>query len=139
MPLSTYSHSSHGNAFRPIFLGALRYRSTFAPEKKSSMNIALRVLFLTFLFSGVAYTLTAQTTWTGSVSTDWNTAGNWTAGVPTATSDVIIPDVTNDPVLAAAGAVARSVTVQAGGLLTINAADRSHQSNSTLCFYYRAR
>ena len=30
--------------------------------------------------------------WTGSVSTDWNTAGNWsTNAVPTSTTEVIIP------------------------------------------------
>jgi hypothetical protein len=123
MPLSTSRRSSHSSAFRPIFLGALHYRSTFAPVKKSPMSIAQRILlFFAILFFGAAYNLHAQTTWTGSVSTAWNTDGNWTAGVPTATADVIIPDVTNDPVLATAGAVAKSVTVQAGGLLTITAA-----------------
>jgi hypothetical protein len=66
--------------------------------------------------------LLAQTTWTGSVSTAWNTAGNWSAGVPDATDDVTIPNVTNDPVISVAGAVAKSVAVQAGGLLSINAA-----------------
>ena len=33
------------------------------------------------------------TQWEGDVSSDWNTAGNWTDGVPTATVDAIIPDV----------------------------------------------
>jgi surface protein len=37
-------------------------------------------------------------TWTGAVSTDWNTAGNWdTNSVPTATDDVILADVANAP------------------------------------------
>jgi hypothetical protein len=56
------------------------------------------------------------------VSTAWNTAGNWTAGVPDAASDVTIPNVTNDPVISAADAVAKSVLVQSGGLLTIQTA-----------------
>jgi hypothetical protein len=85
------------------------------------MNIALRVLFLTLLIFGAGDMLCAQTTWTGSVSTAWNTAGNWTAGIPDANDDVTIPNVTNDPVISAAGAVAKSVTVQTGGLLTIDA------------------
>lgn len=34
----------------------------------------------------------AQTSWKGTVSADWNTATNWTAGVPTASVDVIIGD-----------------------------------------------
>jgi hypothetical protein len=34
---------------------------------------------------------TAQTTtWTGSIDTDWNTAGNWTNGVPTALTHAVI-------------------------------------------------
>ncbi|HSB92029.1 MAG TPA: hypothetical protein VLC28_02880, partial [Flavitalea sp.] len=34
----------------------------------------------------------AQTSWKGTVSTNWTTAGNWSAGVPTANVDVIIGD-----------------------------------------------
>lgn len=39
-----------------------------------------------------------QITWTGAISTDWNTAGNWdTNTIPTATDDVILADVVNAP------------------------------------------
>jgi hypothetical protein len=41
----------------------------------------------------------ADTTWTGAVNTTWETAGNWTAGVPDSSSLTTIPDVANDPVL----------------------------------------
>ena len=34
----------------------------------------------------------AQTSWKGTVSTDWTAAGNWTAGVPNSTLDAIIGD-----------------------------------------------
>jgi len=59
----------------------------------------------TLLNSGKAYisgnidTFLEQTfTWTGAVSTDWNTAGNWdTNSVPTATDDVVLADVANAP------------------------------------------
>lgn len=45
-----------------------------------------------------------ETEWTGTVSTDWFTAGNWTAGVPVRTIDVLIPGGTpNDPVLNSLG------------------------------------
>lgn len=89
------------------------------------MNVALRFFIsLTFFVFGTAGVLHAQTTWTGSVSTDWNTAGNWDAGVPDATSAVIIPEVTNDPVISTATALAFSIEVQGGGLLTIDAAGR---------------
>jgi hypothetical protein len=42
----------------------------------------------------------ADNTWTGAVSTNWHIPGNWSKGsVPDSTSIVIIPDVSNDPVL----------------------------------------
>ncbi len=78
------------------------------------------MLFMALLISPV---LLAQTTWTGATSNDWNTASNWTAGVPDAADDVEIPDVaTNDPVIrAGTAAVAGAVIVEAGGMLTIQA------------------
>ncbi len=52
------------------------------------------------------YTVNIQAgtlTWTGAVSSDWNTAGNWDGGiVPNANYDVVIPDastVPNNPVI----------------------------------------
>jgi regulation of enolase protein 1 (concanavalin A-like superfamily) len=66
---------------------------------------------------------TTTDTWTGCVSTDWATAGNWADGsVPTAADDVTIPDVANDPViLGGTAAVAKSVLVQASAVFTIQA------------------
>ncbi len=62
-------------------------------------------------------------TWTGCLSTDWNTAGNWASGtVPTATDDVVIPSApANQPVLSTP-ATAKSVEVQSGASLSITAA-----------------
>jgi hypothetical protein len=60
-------------------------------------------------------------TWTGAVSTDWFTAGNWDSGmVPTMTDNVIIPDVANDPMLMM-GMIgyAQNVTIATGATLTI--------------------
>jgi hypothetical protein len=66
--------------------------------------------------------LQAQTTWMGTVSTDWSVPGNWSAGVPTASTDAVIPDVTNDPVITGGtAALAKSVHVQTSAALTINA------------------
>ena len=79
----------------------------------------LSVLMLLLLV--VALPSLAQTTWTGTTSTDWNTASNWnTNAVPTTTSDVVISNVTNDPVIGAGvAALAKSVEVQIGASLTI--------------------
>ncbi len=35
----------------------------------------------------------AQTSWKGTVNTDWNNSGNWTSGTPSSSKDVIIGDV----------------------------------------------
>jgi len=47
-------------------------------------------IFIICSFSSIP--LTAQTSWTGTSSTDWATATNWTNGVPTANIDAIIGD-----------------------------------------------
>jgi hypothetical protein len=63
---------------------------------------------------------TTTDTWTGCVSTDWATAGNWADGsVPTTADDVNIPNVTNDPIISAA-AVAKSIQLQTSAMLTNN-------------------
>ncbi|MEW5759014.1 MAG: hypothetical protein AB1755_06080, partial [Candidatus Omnitrophota bacterium] len=56
--------------------------------------------------------------WTGAVSTDWNTAGNWDIGlVPGANDKVIIPNTANQPVFA--GAVTLDdLTINTGSTLS---------------------
>ncbi len=63
----------------------------------------------------------ATYTWTGAVNSDWMTAGNWSSTmVPTGANDVIIPNVTNDPVISNGQmASSNSVVVQANGSLTV--------------------
>lgn len=78
-----------------------------------------------FLFASVSSLLTIElyaqsTSWTGATNTDWNTNSNWSAGVPLSTTDVFITNVTNDPVISSA-AVAQTVYINAGALLTISA------------------
>ncbi|MES2776941.1 MAG: hypothetical protein V4722_22380 [Bacteroidota bacterium] len=82
-----------------------------------------RFLLLTaILLAGSNNKMFAQTTWTGTVSTAWNTAGNWSAGVPDAADDVSIPNLTNDPLISTSGISVKSITVQTGGILTISTA-----------------
>jgi autotransporter-associated beta strand protein len=63
----------------------------------------------------------AVPTWTGTTSTDWNTATNWTPNVvPTALHDVIVPTTTNAP-LAADNSLCRNLTINSGAVVTIPA------------------
>ena len=60
-------------------------------------------------------TLTVNTgnTWNGSVSNAWSDPANWSCGaIPVITTDVLIPNVANDPVVDIAGAVGNSLTIQ---------------------------
>lgn len=62
--------------------------------------------------------------WTGAVSTDWFTAGNWSSNsVPTSADDVVIPSApTNQPQINAAGAVCNKITLDSGASLTMSGA-----------------
>jgi hypothetical protein len=61
-------------------------------------------------------------TWTGLLSTDWNTACNWNpAWVPDLTTGkAIIPNTANKPVISGAIPDIKSVEIQSSALLTIN-------------------
>lgn len=65
----------------------------------------------------------ATCTWTGNTDTAWETTGNWTncqgtgSSAPANNDTVIIPDVTNDPVVNTAATTGLDVTIQSGGLL----------------------
>lgn len=59
-------------------------------------------------------------TWIGGVSTDWFDAANWCGGIPTATTDVLIPSTAPfQPVITAFGAVVRNISIQTGAFLEI--------------------
>ncbi|GAB3946483.1 hypothetical protein GCM10028805_17080 [Spirosoma harenae] len=77
------------------------------------------ILFFLLLLLG-NLTTQAQNNWTGATDRAWNTAGNWSAGIPTAGSDVVIPSTpTNQPIISTE-AVARTVEVKSGALLIIS-------------------
>ena len=68
-------------------------------------------------------TVNGNKIWDGSVSTDWNTANNWTpSGVPTALDCVVIAPTANDPIVSGAGynALGLNLTIQNGATLTAN-------------------
>lgn len=72
----------------------------------------------------IAYTNVVSTTmggqWTGNVSTDWATAGNWCNGtLPTATTDVVITAGSTRMPTISTSVNCRSLTVNVGASLTL--------------------
>lgn len=58
--------------------------------------------------------------WTGNTNSDWNTAGNWSAGVPGIADDVAINSSDNQPVIGVDdNASCNNLSVNAGANLTI--------------------
>jgi len=60
--------------------------------------------------------------WQGATSADWNDATNWCAGVPTATTDVVINSGGNQPTIGSAGGTSRNLTINSGASLTVSGA-----------------
>ena len=58
-------------------------------------------------------------TWTGTTSTDWGTAGNWSGlAVPSVSNNVFIPNVSNDPIFDISRTT-NNLTIVSGATLTI--------------------
>ncbi|MFD1874756.1 T9SS type A sorting domain-containing protein [Hymenobacter bucti] len=71
------------------------------------------------------------TTWTGRVSTNWFTEGNWSAGLPTATRDALIAVAPNQPRLGAGTAAVRNLILSTGTTLTQSGGTLSLTGNLT--------
>ncbi len=64
-------------------------------------------------------TISSINIWQGTVSTDWNTAGNWCGGIPTYSVSVTIPSgVPHYPLVSTGTAIAQNITIQSGASLT---------------------
>ncbi|MCS7074894.1 MAG: hypothetical protein NZ108_10550, partial [Bacteroidia bacterium] len=78
---------------------------------------------LTFILFFVIFTLNflfSQTNWTGVNSSDWNDAGNWSAGVPNIGVNATIPaGCPNFPIITAGTANVRSLAVNNGASLSM--------------------
>ncbi len=65
--------------------------------------------------------ISAATTWTGATSTEWATATNWNpTGPPTSSDAVIIPNVTNAPVISSGNYSVGDLTIASGAVLTLS-------------------
>jgi fibronectin type 3 domain-containing protein len=105
--------------------------------RKALYKIILSGLMIFFLFAGNLLTAHAEEvgtdtpavvltcTWTGAVSTDWHTAGNWSAcggGIPGSSDNVSIPGsgVTNEPTISSADVTIHNLTIAAGRTLSLS-------------------
>ena len=77
------------------------------------------------------------TVWDGSTDTNWTDADNWSNGVPTASSNVSIPDLTNDPIIGSStGAEVNDITtndvlaISSGSSLIVNGTSSGNISYS---------
>jgi hypothetical protein len=96
-----------------LFVSSLFFK--FFPTKE--------ILFYTFLFTalGLGSGYGQTNTWTGTTSTAWNTATNWSLNaVPIAAHDVVIPNVTNKPIISGVAVVCNNLTINAGSSLTVS-------------------
>lgn len=68
-----------------------------------------------------AVNLQITSAWTGTTSTAWNTGTNWINGIPSATSDALIPSagITNFPIIGST-ANALNLTIESGANLQID-------------------
>jgi hypothetical protein len=114
-----------------------------------------RIVLSTLIAVVLATCASADTTWTGAISNDWNTIGNWNAAVPVAGDVVSIPSVARYPSLslstpALASVTANGLTVNGGALnttqfftvngsvatLNINASSSLTGSGSSSLYHY---
>ncbi|PKN86869.1 MAG: hypothetical protein CVU46_06345 [Chloroflexi bacterium HGW-Chloroflexi-8] len=93
----------------------------------SIIYLFVAIFFCFSLLGGINSTVKAATcTWQGSLNTDWFDPINWTGCggiVPGEADDVVIPDVSNDPVIPRNFEVSapnvKSITIESGAQLTI--------------------
>ncbi|MBI5021666.1 MAG: InlB B-repeat-containing protein [Ignavibacteriales bacterium] len=92
-----------------------------------------------FFFAFITTTVISQTSWTGISNTSWTNSANWTAGIPTATTNAIIGDANftgpNQPSISTSGAICNSLTIGTGtktSSLTMGTNNRNLTINGNL-------
>ncbi len=116
---ASYTNSSlaPGDVIQVVMTSGLACASPSSPVSNSVENIAAG-------------------RWLGVVSTDWHNAANWCPGVPTSTTDVVIPaGVPNFPVITAT-ATCRDLTVNGSASVTLNSGSLELNGNLSVSGTY---
>ncbi len=88
-------------------------------DSKPTVKTLLFILLLCTCGRAQATTLT-EVTWTGAVSNDWYTAGNWSTNQVPGIEDVVIIDAGANPAILSSGAVTvASLTTNTNGAFTL--------------------
>ena len=72
-----------------------------------------------------------STIWTGTTNTDWNTASNWSAGIPTNTKSCQIPNGSNNPTISSGVAQCENIDITNGTLTLSGGATLETYGNFT--------
>ena len=114
-PAVSFSTPNNALTINTPNLPAGSYTVTF-----TSLSDANSCAAVTANLPSVTITATTTTTWTGSTSSDWYDAANWTYCVPTASISAVIPaSAPNAPVITSGSARANNVTLQGALTLTL--------------------
>jgi subtilisin family serine protease len=120
----TFTINNSPNASAGVTLDSNRYVDiTPAAAWTGQTDVEIKVADPGGLFSTDTFKVTviAGKIWTGSVSTDWHTAGNWNpTGVPTVSDNVTIPDELNDPLISTANATVNGLTINPGAVVDLS-------------------
>ena len=122
-----------GNFGSPVAIGTLASTTASAPISatipsgtSTGTGYRIRVVSDTPILAGTNngsdLTIYGSHVWTGTVSNDWNTTGNWICGsLPGMTNSVQIPDVANEPVLSSgATGTVDNITIDNNSSLIVN-------------------
>jgi len=111
----TISSGSGTNSIVASFLGASVASGTFTVNAINSCGSTSNSVTINI-------SSTCAETWAGTISTDWNTTGNWSLGfIPTSTNAITIPSGTPfSPQIAGGSGFMSSITIASGALLTVS-------------------
>lgn len=116
-----YSNTTASNSGGTLISGATS--SSYTPDNsvfsKKYYYVVVSNAGCSPITSNVSGSVTVTTpgVWLGTTNTDWNTASNWCGGIPTNTTDVVIPSTATNMPTVSANAVAKSVTINSGATL----------------------
>ncbi len=117
---STCDLGVYSNAWTAINLGTPVGSDPYSIAAYSLTIPATENFYVVGNTGKVARMASTSSTWTGTVSTDWAIAGNWSNGIPDNTFDAIIPaSMTNYPVLTGSQSI-KNLTVESGASITNN-------------------